>query len=101
MKLKKLESVLQDVVGFNAPKIELEQYPTSPHIASRILFTAHSAYDDIEDKAVIDLGCGTGMFAVGAAVLGSAYTLGLSLPIKSSRMFMLQQVWTLIQMRYR
>lgn len=33
MKLKELESCLQQVDGFEEPKILLEQYPTSPHIA--------------------------------------------------------------------
>ena len=35
MKLKELESVLQQVDGFEEPKILLEQYPTSPHIAGQ------------------------------------------------------------------
>ena len=33
MRLKELESNLQDVVVFEEPKILLEQYPTSAHIA--------------------------------------------------------------------
>ena len=33
MKLKVLESNLQDVEVFDDPKILLEQYPTSAHIA--------------------------------------------------------------------
>lgn len=78
MKLKHFQSLLQDIETFDAPKISLEQYPTSAHIASRILHTAHSSYDDIEDKLVLDLGCGTAIFAVGAAILGSAHSLGIT-----------------------
>lgn len=33
MKLKELESCLQQVDVFEEPKIIFEQYPTSPHIA--------------------------------------------------------------------
>lgn len=33
MKLKELESCLQQVDVFEEPKILFEQYPTSPHIA--------------------------------------------------------------------
>ena len=33
LKLKQLESFLQDVDVFEEPKILLEQYPTMPHIA--------------------------------------------------------------------
>jgi predicted RNA methylase len=30
---------MQDIEPFENPKIELEQYPTSPHMAARLLFT--------------------------------------------------------------
>lgn len=30
---------MQDVEPFSNPKIELEQYPTGPHLAARLLFT--------------------------------------------------------------
>jgi len=33
MKLKELESHLQDVEIFKEPKVHLEQYPTTPHLA--------------------------------------------------------------------
>lgn len=33
MKLKELESLLQNINNFENPNIKLEQYPTSPHIA--------------------------------------------------------------------
>lgn len=31
--------VPQDIQPFSQPKVELEQYPTGPHLASRLLFT--------------------------------------------------------------
>ena len=37
MRLKELESYLQDVDEFQEPKILLEQYVTSPHIAGTIV----------------------------------------------------------------
>ncbi|CAG8489929.1 21165_t:CDS:2 [Gigaspora rosea] len=61
MRLKELESSLQDVAVFDKPKFKLEQYCTSPHLAARMLFTAHSNYDDIESKTVADFGCGCGI----------------------------------------
>ncbi|KAJ0818212.1 hypothetical protein HanPI659440_Chr00c03g0710171 [Helianthus annuus] len=39
MKLKQLESLLGNLQQFQNPKIELEQYPTGAHIASRMLYT--------------------------------------------------------------
>ena len=37
MKLKQLESWLEDVDVFENPKVKLEQYPTTPHIAGEYL----------------------------------------------------------------
>ncbi|KAJ0016473.1 hypothetical protein Pint_09937 [Pistacia integerrima] len=39
MKLKQLESPLGDLEQFSNPKVELEQYPTGPHVAARMLYT--------------------------------------------------------------
>lgn len=39
MKLKELHALMQDMQPFENPKVELEQYPTGPHIASRMLYT--------------------------------------------------------------
>ena len=38
LKLKELQSYLQDVDVFDEPKILLEQYPTTPHIAGGYIF---------------------------------------------------------------
>lgn len=39
MRLRELEQWLSQVQAFEEPKVELEQYPTSAHIASHMLFT--------------------------------------------------------------
>eukprot|EP00051_Salpingoeca_urceolata_P028536 m.487368 g.487368 ORF g.487368 m.487368 type:complete len:207 (+) comp24960_c0_seq1:369-989(+) len=71
MKLKQLESYLGQVETFAEPKIHLEQYPTSAHIAARMVFEMHSRFDDLEGKLVADLGCGGGILGIGAAMLGA------------------------------
>lgn len=69
MKLRHLESALSQVDGFGEPKWALEQYLTPPHLAARVLQCAAS-FDDLDGCAVADLGCGTGMLLVGAALMG-------------------------------
>ncbi|KAK9839252.1 hypothetical protein WJX81_004343 [Elliptochloris bilobata] len=76
MKLKELEALLQDVSPFERPKVELEQYPTRAHIAARMLYTVGNTYGELEGM-VVDLGCGTGMLAIGAAALGCPHVLGI------------------------
>jgi len=76
MKLKHLQSVLEDIETFENPKIELEQYTTSSHIAACIVHTAEFVYKDINGKSVADLGCGSGILSIGAALLGARYCAG-------------------------
>nr|ACO15614.1 Methyltransferase-like protein 5 [Caligus clemensi] len=79
MKLKQLESLLQEVQDFQHPKILLEQYPTPPHIASRLLYTAQQSYEDIQGSIVADLGSGTGMLSIGASLLGASLVNGFEI----------------------
>ena len=77
MKLKQLEQYLQQIEGFEKPKILLEQYPTRPHIAACMLQTIHETFDDIENRNVADLGCGCGVLSIGAAMLGAGAVTGV------------------------
>ena len=45
-------------------------------IASDVLFIAY-AEGDIADKVVADLGCGTGILAIGAGKLGARRVIGI------------------------
>ena len=71
MKKRDLEIRLQNLAPFKEPKVELEQYPTHSSIATDVLFEAY-ANGDIAGKDVVDLGCGTGIFAIGASLLGAS-----------------------------
>ncbi|KAG0174119.1 Methyltransferase-like protein 5 [Apophysomyces sp. BC1015] len=79
MKLKELESALQDCAVFSEPKIQYEQYPTTAHLAARMLYTADTVYDDIEDKAVGDFGSGCGILSIAANILGAGYSVGFDI----------------------
>ena len=69
MRLKHLESSLSCLQReFPDPKIELEQYPTSPQLAACVLDTAVNRGDlGNQGQSCLDLGCGTGMLTVAAA----------------------------------
>ncbi|XP_052813585.1 rRNA N6-adenosine-methyltransferase METTL5-like [Mya arenaria] len=79
MKLKELQSHLGDVDVFEKPKVLLEQYPTTPHLAACMLHTIHSTYNDLEDKHVLDLGCGCGVLSIGAVMLGASKVTGIDI----------------------
>lgn len=70
MKLRQLEMCLQKIQGFRSPKADIEQYMTPAPLAARLLHEAALA-GDISEMKVVDLGCGTGMLSIGAALLGA------------------------------
>jgi predicted RNA methylase len=79
MKLRELESHLEEVDAFEQPKILLEQYPTRAHIAACMLHTMQSSFGDLEDKLVADLGCGCGVLSIGAIMLGAGLSVGFDI----------------------
>jgi putative methylase len=82
MKLKNLEMMLQRLAGFTRPRASLEQYQTPAPLAARLLFHALMK-GDIEGKRVCDLGCGTGVLAIGAALLGAESVTGVDIDEKA------------------
>lgn len=78
MKKRDLEIRLQSVRNFEDPDASLEQYMTPATMAADILFDAYRA-GDIEGLKVVDLGCGTGMFSIGAWMLGAGMVRGFDI----------------------
>lgn len=74
-----LEMVLSKIVPHPTPKAYLEQYTIPAEVAAEILYMATYTYNDILDKTVIDLGCGTGRLAIGAALLGAKEVIGIDI----------------------
>lgn len=79
LRLRQLEEYLQQLDVFENPKVSLEQYATSAHIASHLLYTAQSQFDDIKDKSVADLGSGCGILSLGAKMLDAEYVVGFEI----------------------
>lgn len=78
MKKKTLEMILQKIPPLSDPRPELEQYSTPADVASDVLFEAYSR-GDVEGKAVLDLGCGNGILAIGAHLLGARIVAGVEI----------------------
>ena len=82
MKQKELEIKLQKVPQPTHPSPNLEQYMTPATIVADILFNAYHL-GDIYDKIIIDLGCGSGIFSIGAAILGAKKVTGIDVDKES------------------
>jgi putative methylase len=74
-----LEMLLSKIPPHPSPNAYLEQYVTPPDIAANMLHIAACNYDSIIGKRVLDLGCGTGRLAIGAAFLCAKETVGIDL----------------------
>ncbi|AMD17882.1 SAM-dependent methyltransferase [Methanobrevibacter sp. YE315] len=75
---KHLEMRLQNIPSHPKPKVGLEQYTTPSIIASDLIWNAFGL-GDIEGKDVLDLGCGTGVFAIGSALMGAHSSIGVDI----------------------
>lgn len=85
MKQRELEMLLQKVPPHPSPKAELEQYPTPAPIAADFVYRALAA-GDIADKVVLDLGAGTGVLAIGAALAGAREAIGVDIDPEALRL---------------
>jgi putative methylase len=83
-----LERFLAKVAPQPMPQARLEQYTLSEAIAANMLYIAAYSNNGIVGKTVLDLGCGTGRLALGAAYLGAESVVGVDidrLAIKTAR----------------
>jgi putative methylase len=81
-----LELLLSQVDLHPYPSSALEQYMTPTDVAATMLHLAAYTNDDIVGKRVLDLGCGTGRLALGAAFLGAKQVVGVDLDRTSVRL---------------
>ena len=71
-----LEAALQQLRPFDTDQIkfELEQYATSAELGAAIITHIQ---DDVLDKRVLDLGCGTGILSCACALAGAQHVVGV------------------------
>ena len=82
-----LAQQLAVVAGFDNPRASLEQYRTPPELAAHLVHIA-DLQGDLEGRTVLDLGCGTGMLALGAALCSPETVIGLDIdpaPLATAR----------------
>jgi putative methylase len=76
-KKRELEMLLEKTRSYPKPNIILEQYTLPADLAGWILRCAAYSHDDVQGRRIIDLGCGTGRLAIGAALLDANSVVGV------------------------
>ena len=74
-----LEMALSKIQPYSKPAPDLEQYTISADVAATMLYIAAYSHGNIVNKRVVDLGCGTGRLAIGAALLGAKEVVGVDI----------------------
>ena len=79
---KHLEMKIQSLPPHPKPKVGLEQYTTPSVIASDLIWNAY-CFGDVENRNVLDLGCGTGIFAISSLLMGAKSSVGVDIDLDS------------------
>jgi putative methylase len=83
LRLRDLEITLESMKRLEEYDVSLEQYPTPAPIVASVLYSAQMEHGDIKDRTVCDLGCGNGIFAIGAVLLGARKVIGVDVQSKA------------------
>jgi len=81
VKKKALEKILEKVPSFSKPKLKYEQYTIPSWLAADLLWIAETSFGDIYEMKILDLGTGTGRLALGAALMGADYVVGVDIDL--------------------
>ncbi len=68
---RQLEILLSKLQAHPHPKLQYETYSLDSESAAQFLHIAGHIFNDVEEKNIIDLGCGTGILAIGAMIIGA------------------------------
>ena len=74
--------ILENVPQHPNPKVGLEQYSTPATIAADLVWNAYGL-GDIKGMNILDIGCGTGIFAIASSLMGARYSLGVDIDDES------------------
>ena len=79
MRKKQLEIILSQLAPNPKPKLKWEGYTLDAESAAQMAYAAAWRNNDIYGKKVIDLGCGSGILAIAASLLGAEWVVGVDI----------------------
>lgn len=85
MRKKQLEIVLSRLAPSPEPRLMWEGYTLDAESAAQMAHIAGWANDDIRSNKVVDLGCGSGILAIAASLLGARWVVGVDIDRQAVR----------------
>jgi len=79
MRKKQLGIILSQLAPSSRPKLRWEGYTLDAESASWMGYVAAVTHDDVRGKKVVDLGCGSGILAIAASLLGAIWVVGVDI----------------------
>jgi len=79
MKKKQLSILLSQLAPSPKPRLKWEGYTLDSEAAAEMVYVASWVNDDISGKTVVDLGCGSGILAIAAALTGAEQVVGVDI----------------------
>lgn len=74
--------ILQQLSDVPDPNPSLEQYPTPADIGAHMIFQSFGSLD-VQNKTVVEPGCGKGLLALGASLMGALEVTGFDVDPKA------------------
>ncbi|MCW4020018.1 MAG: METTL5 family protein [Candidatus Bathyarchaeota archaeon] len=85
MRRKQLEVILSQIAPSPKPRLKWEGYTLDAESAAEMAYVAAWVNDDVRGKKVVDLGCGSGILAVAASLLGAGWVVGVDVDKEAVR----------------
>jgi predicted RNA methylase len=79
IKKKQLSILLSQLAPSPKPKLKWEGYTLDAEAAAEMIHVASWVNDDIHGKTIADLGCGSGILAIAAALTGAKQVVGVDI----------------------
>jgi putative methylase len=79
MKKKQLSILLSQLAPSPKPKLKWEGYTLDSEAAAEMVYVASWENDDVLGKTIVDLGCGSGILGIAAALIGAEWVVGVDI----------------------
>jgi predicted RNA methylase len=85
MRKKQLSILLSQLAPSPKPRLKWEGYTLDAEAAAEMVHIASWVNDDVRAKTIVDLGCGSGILAIAAALMGAERVVGVDIDTEATK----------------